>query len=173
MTARSDGWAGFPRRRPVLSLVASIAACIVVGASGAVFTTRGLNDWYPSLTQPALAPPNWVFGPVWTALFATMGIAAWLVWRRADGSGSDAGDARLAIAVFVGHFLVNVGWSAAFFGLQSTTAGLVVIVVLWGAIVATMWLFYRVDRRAAALLVPYLAWVSFAAYLNYAFWVLN
>jgi len=164
-------WASLPERRPVASLALAVLACEFVGASGAVFTATGLQSWYGTLARPALAPPNWVFGPVWTALFALMGVAVWLVWRQVDGPRGRA--ARVALGVFAAHFVVNVAWSAAFFGLQSIIAGLVVIVVLLAAVLATVAAFARVDRRAAALLVPYLAWVGFAAYLNYGFWRLN
>lgn len=160
-----------PERRPLVALVLAVLACELVGASGAVFTASGLEGWYSTLGKPALAPPNWVFGPVWTALFALMGAAAWLVWRELTGSNASA--ARRGLGVFAGHFVLNIGWSAAFFGARSIAAGLVVIVALWLAILATIWTFDRVDRRAAALLVPYLLWVTFAGYLNYAFWVLN
>jgi len=163
--------AGLARRRPLASLALTILTCVGVGASGAVFTTTGLESWYGTLTSPSLAPPNWVFGPVWTTLFVLMGIAAWLVWREAAGPRSRA--ARVAIAIFAGHYVVNLAWSGVFFGAQWIAGGLVVIVVLWLAILATMYAFDRVDRRAALLLVPYLAWVSFATYLNYAFWTLN
>ena len=159
------------RTRPLPALGLAIVACEVVGASGAVFTTMGLESWYPSLVRPAAAPPNWVFGPVWTTLFALMGVAVFLVWRALPGE--DAPAARRALWIFAGHFVLNLGWSAAFFGAQSIRGGLVVIALLWVAIVATMIAFDRVDRRAAALLVPYLAWVSFAGYLNYAFLALN
>lgn len=171
MARTTGGWAAFPRRRPIVALLLAVAACILVGASGSLFTAAGLESWYPTLEQPALAPPNWVFGPVWTALFTLMGVAVWLVWRQVP---SDRGRAaRLAIGAFALHFLLNLGWSAAFFGAQSLFGGLVVIVALWASIVVTAALFSRVDRRAAALLLPYLAWVTFAGYLNYRFWVLN
>lgn len=161
----------FPERRPLLSLGVAIVLSELVGASGAVFTASGLESWYPSLIKPALAPPNWVFAPVWTTLFALMGAAAWLGWRNL--SGPNAAAARLALGLFVGQFVLNLAWSAAFFGAQSIGGGLVVIAFLWLAIVATILAFRRVDRRAAVLLIPYLVWVSFAAYLNYAFWTLN
>jgi len=158
-------------RRPRTTLVAAIIVCEVVGASGSVFTTMGLESWYPSLVRPAIAPPNWVFAPVWTTLFALLGVAAWLVWRRATVVGPEA--TRLAVGTFVVQFALNVAWSAVFFGGQSLAGGLLVIALLWLAIAATVAAFYGVDRRAAALLVPYLAWVTFAGYLNYAFWALN
>ena len=160
----------FPHARPILALGVAVLAVEIVGASGAVFTAQGLGEWYGGLQRPALAPPNWVFGPVWTALFALIGTGLWLVWRRAEASPRAV---RLAFGVFVVHFAFNLGWSAVFFGMRELGLGLAVILVLWALIVATMWAFARVDRRAALLLVPYLLWVSFATYLNYQFWVLN
>lgn len=159
-----------PREHPIFTLASTVLIVEIVGASGAVFTVQGLNEWYGALQKPALAPPSWVFAPVWTTLFALIGVALWLVWRRADSSPREV---QLGFGVFVVHFVFNLGWSAVFFGLQEIGWGLVVIGLLWVLIVATIWAFDRVDQRAALLLVPYLLWVSFAAYLNYRFWVLN
>ena len=170
LLARVQLW---PRNRPVASLVVAVVAVELVGASGAIFTAQGLDPWYASLHKPALAPPNWVFGPVWTALFALMGTAVWLVWRRLGSSSTEHRRATRAIGVFVVHFAFNLLWSAAFFGGRSILLGLVVIIVLWLLIVVTILAFDRVDRRAALLLLPYLGWVSFAAFLNYRLWVLN
>jgi len=161
-----------PDERPRLALVVAVLAVELVGASGAVFTASGLASWYGTLQRPAVAPPNWVFGPVWTVLFALLGVAVWLVWRRLSSPRTER-RARVALAVFAVHFVANVGWSAAFFGLQSVDLGLAVIVVLLALILLTIRAFDRVDRRAALLLVPYLCWTAFAAYLNYRFWVLN
>jgi len=161
-----------PHERPRLSLVLAILAVELAGASGAVFTAQGLASWYGTLQQPALAPPNWVFGPVWTTLFALMGLAVWLVWRRLDSLRTER-RARVALVVFAVHFAVNLAWSAAFFGRQSVDLGLAVILVLLALILLTIQAFDRVDRRAALLLVPYLLWTGFAAYLNYRFWMLN
>lgn len=160
----------FPHDRPLLTLAICVSIVEVVGASGAVFTARGLDGWYDTLQQPALSPPGWVFGPVWTVLFALIGAALWLVWRQARVSPRAV---RLALGVFVVHFVFNLGWSATFFGMREIGWALVVIGALWLLIVATMWAFDRVDRRAALLLAPYLLWVSFAAYLNYQIWLLN
>ena len=170
MNERNTDLRRFPRERPVLSLGLAVLLVEIVGASGAIFTARGLTEWYGTLQQPAIAPPNWVFGPVWTLLFALIGGAVWLVWRQSESAPRAV---RFAIGIFVVHFAVNLGWSATFFGLQALGLGLAVIILLWGLIVATMWAFDRVDRRAALLLVPYLVWVSFATYLNYRFWMLN
>lgn len=158
------------RTRPLLALGLAVLTVEVVGASGALLTAQGLGEWYGTLQRPTLAPPNWVFGPVWTILFGLIGVALWLVWRQA---GESPVAVRVAVGVFTLHFAFNLGWSGVFFGLQEIGLGLAVICGLWLLIVATMWTFNRVDRRAALLLVPYLLWVSFAAYLNYRFWVLN
>ncbi|WP_416838362.1 TspO/MBR family protein [Haloferax sp. DFSO52] len=155
------------RRRPAVELLAWVVLSQLAGIVGSVFTITAIDSWYATLARPWFAPPNWVFGPVWVTLFTLMGIAAFLVSR------SDHPRSRRALIVFVAHLVVNVAWSFAFFGLQSPAAGLVVIVALLVAIVATMREFAIVDWRAAALLVPYLLWVSFATVLNYSFWVLN
>ena len=161
--------ASLPDRRPVGSLVAAVLACEIAGASGVLLSGNGVSVWYPTLAKPAFTPPSWVFGPVWTTLFALLGVAAWLVWR----AGIDARPVRVALAVFVVQYVVQVAWSGAFFGLRWPAGGLAVIAVLWLLVVATVAAFARVDRRAALLLVPYLAWVSFAAVLNYRIWRLN
>jgi tryptophan-rich sensory protein len=154
-------------------LVLAVAVVELVGAVGSISTARGIAEWYGTLVRPALVPPDWVFAPVWTVLFALMGAAVWLIWWRVSHSPLCARRARLALGLFGVQFLFNLGWSVAFFGLRSIELGLGVIGGLWGLIVLTTWAFARVDRRAAALMIPYLVWVSFAAYLNYRFWVLN
>lgn len=170
--AETARWTRWPQARPIPTAVGAILAVELVGASGSIFTAMGLESWYPALAKPPITPPSWVFAPVWTTLFALLGLAVWLVWRR-TGDPADGRFARLALALFAVHMVVNVAWSAAFFGLQSVLAGLVVIAVLWGLIVATLGAFARVDRRAGALLGPYLAWTTFAAVLNGWLWVLN
>lgn len=170
MTGSPGGWVTLADRRPWASLAAAVLVCEAAGAAGSVATAAGVRAWYPTLAKPGLTPPDWVFAPVWTALFALMGVAAWLVWRRAP---DEPAAVRLAIGAFGAHLLVNVSWSVAFFGLRSPLAGLVVIVALLLAILATAWLFSRIDPRAGALLLPYLAWVGFAAYLNAAIYSLN
>lgn len=144
-----------------------LALCLLLpqaaGAVGALFTTPNIPTWYATLPKPALAPPNWVFGPVWTTLFLLMGIAAYLLWRR----GLSRPGARLALSLFLVQLGLNVLWSALFFGMRNPAAAFSEIIVLWLAIAATIAAFYRVSRTAAALLVPYLLWVSFASYLNF------
>lgn len=126
------------------------------------------GDWYAALAKPAWNPPSWVFGPVWTALYTMMAVAAWLVWQRSAG-----GVRRLALGLFLAQLALNAAWTPLFFGLHLLGVALAEMLLLWFAIAATIVSFHRVHRPAAWLLVPYLAWVSFAALLNFALWRLN
>jgi translocator protein len=126
------------------------------------------GEWYAGLVKPALTPPGWVFGPVWTLLYAMMGTAAWLVWRTLGVYG-----ALIPLGLFLGQLALNALWSYLFFGLQRPGLALLDIVALWLAILATLVNFWRAYASAGLLLLPYLFWVSFATYLNFQFWRLN
>jgi tryptophan-rich sensory protein len=135
-------------------------APFAVGALGSVPTARAIPTWYSGLNKPGWNPPDGVFGPVWTTLYALMGVAVVLV-RRAPAAGRDR-----AQAVFGLQLALNLAWSLVFFGGRSVRGGLAVIALLWVSILATVAAFWRINRAAALLLVPYLAWVSFASLLN-------
>ncbi len=126
------------------------------------------GEWYASLAKPFWNPPNAIFAPVWSVLYALMGVAAWLVWRRAGFGGAGA-----ALGLFVVQLTLNALWSYLFFGLHRPDIAFCNIVVLWVAILAVVLLFWRVDGVAGALLLPYLAWVGFASCLNFVLWRLN
>lgn len=160
---------GYPTRgRDIAGLVAFLAICFAVfGLNGAV-TATSVGGWYQTLARPSFNPPDWVFAPVWTALFLAMAVAGWLVWRRAGLSG-----ARRAFTFYAVQLALNLGWSVAFFGLRSPGAALIEIAPLLVAIVATGILFFRVDRLAGLLFVPYAAWAGFAALLTASIWWLN
>lgn len=149
-----------------LALVIAVVVCFGAAALGSWPTVRGLREWYPSLHKPSWNPPNWVFGPVWTALYLAMAIAAWLVWR----SGADV---TVALGLFALQLALNVAWSLVFFGQRNVRGAFVVIVGLWLAIAATLIAFGSIDLVAGALFVPYLAWVTFASLLNRAVARLN
>jgi tryptophan-rich sensory protein len=151
-----------------LGLILSLVICFAASGVGALFTTPKIDGWYATLARPAFAPPNWVFGPVWTTLFAMMAVAAWLVWKR-DGFQRGA----LPLGLFGVQLALNVLWSVLFFGRENPLAAFVEILLLWGFILATTISFFRRSRTAGLLMVPYLCWVSFAAVLNYGFWALN
>lgn len=149
-------------------LAAFVGGCVGLGGLGSLLTNEGLAEWYPTLTRPPLTPPNWIFGPVWTTLYAMMGVAAWLVWRRRGEIGS-----RAAFAWFGVQLALNTLWSALFFTLRSPALALVDILLLWCAIGMTTRAFSWHSIWAGRLLWPYWAWVSFATYLNVGYWRLN
>ena len=154
----------------VPKLVALVLGCETVGAIGALVTTRSVTTWYPTLKKPAFTPPASVFGPVWTLLYALMGVSVYLVSEHEGAARRVVRVARLLFAMQLG---LNLLWSFIFFGRRSLLAALVEIAVLWVAILATMLAFARVSLAAALLMLPYLCWVSFAALLNFAIWRLN
>lgn len=139
------------------------------GIIGSVFTTPSIPGWYSGIIKPDFNPPEWVFGPVWTTLFALMGIAAFLVWKK----GLDRRDVKIALGIFMGQLVLNTLWSIIFFGFKSPGVAFVEIIFLWLAILATIIAFAKISKPAAWLLVPYILWVSFAAYLNYSIYALN
>ncbi|MHB1561553.1 MAG: TspO/MBR family protein [Isosphaeraceae bacterium] len=154
--------------RDWLMLVVFLAACLAAGGLGASLSRDALASWYPTLRKPSWNPPNWIFGPVWTALYLSMAVAAWTVWRRRDRA-----SVVVPLTVFGVQLLLNAVWSPLFFNLRSPGLALIDISLLWAAVVATIEAFRRVSTVAAVLLVPYLAWVTFASALNAAIWSLN
>jgi benzodiazapine receptor len=154
--------------RLVVGLLAWVGLCLGAGLIGSVFTARSVGEWYGGISKPPWTPPSWVFGPVWSALYVLMGVAAWLVWRQAGSSAR-----TIALVVFALQLALNAGWSAIFFGLRMPGWAFGEIVVLWAAIVWAAIACWRVTPVAGYLLLPYLAWVSFASALNFAIWRMN
>ncbi len=151
--------------RAALALAGWLGVCFGAAAFGAQFMP---GAWYAALAKPSWNPPSWIFGPVWSALYTMMALAAWLVWRRA---GWQKGARPLSL--FLLQLLLNALWSWVFFGLHHPALALIEIVALWLAILATLLSFRRIQPLAAWLLMPYLAWVGFAALLNFTLWRLN
>jgi len=154
--------------RSLLVLAVLVIACEGVGIVGAGFTAPAIADWYRSLEQPSWTPPDWLFGPVWVALYALMAVAAWLVWRKGRVPG-----VWTAGALFCVQLALNAIWTPIFFGLRQPGWALLDILLLWAAILLTLVAFARVRPLAAGLLAPYLTWVTYAAALNFALWRLN
>ena len=150
-------------------LITSLLVCQLAGLAGSIFTMSKIPNWYMTLNKPELAPPNWIFGPVWTTLFVLMGIALYIVWKQ----GTDKKDVKISLYIFGTQLILNVLWSIIFFGLENPGSAFIEIISLWISILLSIIYFYRINKTAGYLLIPYIAWVSFASYLNFMIWVLN
>lgn len=155
------------RSRQWLGLAGWLAFAFAAAAIGAVASVSA-KTFYAELVRPAWAPPGWLFGPVWTALYALMGVSAWLVWRVRGFAG-----ARTALALFISQLAVNALWSWLFFAWRLGGPAFAEVLLLWCLIVATAVAFRSISALAAVLLLPYLAWVTFASALTFAVWRLN
>jgi benzodiazapine receptor len=149
----------------LLALVGFVGLCLLVGAAEAALSSRAVQGWYLSLTQPPGTPPAWVFGPIWTVLYIMIGVAGWMVWRHASGV--------RPLRLWGWQLAANAAWTPAFFGLHSPVLALAVSVVLLGLIVLTIRAFWRLCRPAGWLMLPYLAWSCYATYLSAGFWWMN
>lgn len=158
-------------RRPPLwaALALAIIPVVATSVAGGAVTVPQIGGWYAGLVKPSFNPPNWIFGPMWTALYALMAFAVFRILRLPIGTPGR----RRALVVYHVQLLLNFAWSFAFFGANSPVAGLVIIIPLLIAIVATIAAFRPLDRIASLVLWPYLAWVGFAALLNASIWWLN
>jgi benzodiazapine receptor len=154
--------------RQAVGLAVSVALCFAVAGAGSLFARPAIEGWYGALRKPSWTPPNWLFGPAWSALYLTMAIAAWLVWRRAGFAG-----ARLPLTLFALQLVLNLAWTGVFFGLRMPGVAFAEMVVLWLFILATTAAFWPLSHAAAWLMALYLAWVTYAAALSYGIWRLN
>lgn len=150
-------------------VIVSIVICQSAGLIGSVFTSTAISSWYVTLNKPFFTPPNWLFAPVWITLYTLMGVAAFLVWQK----GFHDRQVKIAVSIFGVQLILNAFWSVAFFGLHSPLSGLIVIIILWIAILATILKFFTISKTAGLLLIPYILWVSLAAALNGALVILN
>ncbi|MBI2590411.1 MAG: tryptophan-rich sensory protein [Candidatus Blackburnbacteria bacterium] len=148
-------------------LIAAIALCEGVGIAGSFFTVSSIPTWYATLNKPAFSPPNYLFAPVWTTLYALMGVALYLLWHNKEKG------ANILKNLFVLQLVLNAIWSPIFFGAQNIGLAFVVIIALWISIAALIYKAWCEDERVSLLLLPYLLWVSFAAVLNLFLWQLN
>lgn len=155
------------KQRQILGLIGWLVVTFAASAVGAVASIQA-KSFYSQLVQPAWAPPPWIFGPVWTILYALMAISAWLVWRSGGFQTN-----RIALSLFIVQLLLNALWSWLFFAWHRGALAFADTVLLWAIIVATLFLFWRVRPHAGSLLIPYLLWVGFASALNYSLWKLN
>ncbi len=151
-----------------IKLILSLLFTIGVGSLGSVFTVAEIPNWYASLQKPVFNPPNWIFGPVWTILYTLMGVALYLVWKKPISK-----DRYTALVFFMIQFTLNFFWSIIFFKYHQLGWALVEILMMWVSILLTIIFFWKNSNMAALLLIPYLAWVSFATLLNAAIMQLN
>ncbi len=151
-----------------LVLVGFLVITFAASAIGGWFTSMSVSTWYQEIAKPSFTPPSWVFGPVWTTLYALMAVAAWLVWDRV---GFTVG--AVALTLYAVQLVLNVAWSGLFFGLRSPALGTLCVIILWIAILATIIAFWRIYPVSGVLLIPYIVWVSYASALTYSVWRLN
>jgi tryptophan-rich sensory protein len=146
-------------------LLGLVAICFAVAAAGGAITSTSVGDWYQTLKKPSWTPADWLFGPVWSALYFLMALSAWVVWRRGGWRAS-----QVSLGLFGLQLMLNVAWSAIFFGMRSPGFAFGEILILLLAIAATAVSFWGRSTTAALLFTPYLAWTTFAALLNFAIW---
>jgi len=155
--------------KDILRLIASIIICQLAGFIGSLFTTPAIPTWYKTLTKPSFTPPNSLFSPVWITLFLLMGISLFLVWQK----NLQDRKVKIALVFFAIQLVLNILWSILFFGLKSPLLAFIEIIILWFVILLTILKFIKVSKPAGLLLLPYILWISFAAFLNFFLWNLN
>lgn len=148
-------------------LIISIVICQAAGIIGSFFTSASIPTWYATLQKPWFTPPNWLFGPVWITLYTLIGISLYLVWQKGINKN------KKAVALFGSQLILNSIWSILFFGLRNPFIALIEIIILWFLILGTIILFYKIDKRASYLLIPYIIWGTLATFLNYYILILN
>lgn len=156
------------REKTMRAFFGFLVVCALAALIGSWLTFPSLGGWYGTLAKPFFSPPNWVFGPVWTVLYFLMAVSATLLWQHWPRK-----EAKVALALFQGQLILNVLWSALFFGMRAPGFASVEILFLWGVILAWILASWKVSRLAAWIQLPYLLWVSFATVLNFALWRLN
>jgi tryptophan-rich sensory protein len=152
-----------------LKFVVSLGICLLAGGLGTIFTVSSIPTWYAALNKPVFSPPNYLFAPVWTILYILMGISLYLVWKK----GIKTKKSREAIYTFGVQLFLNAIWSPVFFGYKNIFLALIIIILMLVFIIKSIVLFAKIDKKAAYLLYPYAAWVSFATILNFSVWILN
>lgn len=151
-----------------IGLFLFILLCLLVSALGGAITSNSVDTWYQEINKPSFNPPDWVFAPIWIALYMLMGIAAWRIWRK-----SRPKLITTSLTVFYAQLVLNLIWSYLFFGMQRIDLALFEIVILLIVIIANTILFWRLDRQAGICFLPYIAWVTYAMILNASIWILN
>ena len=155
-------------KKSILPLLISILIVFSFGFIGSFFTTSSITTWYAFINKPLFSPPNWIFAPVWTLLYILMGVSAFLIWQKRDNLKT-----KQALIFYGIQLILNALWSIIFFGMHNPGLALLEIIILWLFILITLIKFYKINKTAGLLFIPYLLWVSFALILNYVIWMLN
>jgi benzodiazapine receptor len=155
--------------KKIIKLVISLALPQIVGLLGSLVTAPQIATWYTQLNKPFFNPPNWIFSPVWITLFVLIGMAMYLIWEK----GWDQRAVKVALIIFWGQLLLNLFWSILFFGQRSPHLAFIEIIILWVFIWFNLIIFYKLNKVAGWLFLPYLLWVSFAVVLNFSLWQIN
>lgn len=152
-----------------LAFIINIAITLGVGALGGLATAQSVKTWYPTLNKPGFNPPNWLFAPVWTTLYILIGIAAYLVWIKRD----QIAHFPRTVAIYLIQLILNLAWSFIFFYLHEIGFALTEIILLLIVIIINAVTFYKIDKWAGLIFIPYILWVSFASFLTYNILILN
>jgi len=153
--------------KKILQLLVSVLIAQLAGVIGSFFTVSSVGSWYLDINKPTWNPPGWIFGPVWITLYALMGIAAFMIWQSKNKH------KRNALTFYSIQLVLNAIWSILFFGLRRPDLAFAEIILLLAMIIITTYYFWRINKKAAILMFPYIAWVSFASFLNFTIWQLN
>jgi len=157
------------KTKNIVKFILSIIVCQIAGLIGSIFTMPSIPTWYATLQKPSFNPPNWVFAPVWTILFILMGISLYLILKK----GLKDKKVKVGLLVFSFQLILNITWSFVFFSLHNLFYAFLEIIILWFTILITIYQFWKIDKKAFYLLIPYILWVTFAAILNFSIWRLN
>ena len=152
-----------------LAFIICLLIPLAIGAIGGYFTFESVKTWYTTLNKPTFNPPNSIFGPVWTSLYIIMGISSYLIWKKRN----TVSGYNWALGMYLLQLFLNLMWSFLFFFQRQIGFALVEIAILWLTIIITAFLFYRMDKPAGLLFIPYILWVSFASYLTFSIYILN
>ena len=157
-----------------LKLLWAILLCQSAGIVGSFFAVSAIPTWYAQLEKPVFTPPNWLFGPAWILLYTLMGISLFRIWmQREKTPKTEDGAVLTSLYLFYVHLVINAYWSIVFFGMKDILSALLIIVILAGMILLLIAKFFRIDKIAGLLLIPYYFWVVYATCLNFSIWQLN
>ncbi len=154
----------------IIRIAVVLSTCLLVGYLSGMVTRDSITSWYPTIVKPTFNPPNWIFAPVWSILYIMMGVSGGMVWNRLE---QDPENVKKAFTFFIIQLALNAAWTVIFFYFHNPFLALIEIILLWLLIFETYTQFKKIDKTAGMLLLPYLAWVSFAMVLNGSIWWLN